>query len=107
MSQRNVGSTGYGGSTLQDSLAAGRQQYPSEQTIAYSPIVENLRRVVLNPQNEITQRRSAYAALQRSGEQGAAVLKEFSALGLTLEEPAVVSPRSPKHPLGTVTGAID
>ena len=100
------GSSGYQGSTIQDSLAAARQQYPAEQTVAYSESIENMRRVVLNPSNEIVQRRSAYAALQRSGEQGAAVLKEFSALGLTLEEPAVVSPKSPAHPAGVITGAI-
>lgn len=98
-------STGYQGSCLGDSLAAGRQQYPQDVAVAYSQTVANLRTVILNPSNEIVQRRAAFTALERSSEEGAkAVLDEFRALRLTLEEPAVVGPKSPKHPDHT-TGA--
>ena len=93
---------------LGDSLEAARRLRMPQSESALPQHIANLRTVVLNPENDVSARRAAYVALRRSSEQGAEeVLAEFTTLGLTLSEPPVVSPRSPKHPDGTVTGAIE
>jgi hypothetical protein len=46
--------------------------------------------------------------LERSGEPTALeVLKDFANSGISLEEPVVILPTSPKHPEGVVTGTVD
>jgi hypothetical protein len=93
---------------LEDSLETAQRLREPQPVFSLPQHIANLRTVLLNPENGIVQRRASFTALERSGEPAAAaVLKEFTASCLRLDEPKVVKPTSPKHPKGVVTGAVD
>ena len=93
---------------LEDSLETAQRLREPQPVFSLPQHIANLRTVLLNPENDIVQRRASFTVLERSGEPAAAdVLKEFTASGLALDEPKVVKPTSPKHPEGIVTGAVN
>jgi hypothetical protein len=102
-------SSGYQGNRLTDSHELAAQQRPYVPEGSFEQHTINLIKVLHGSANGLTERRAALTALQKDGHPAVqAIVTEFlKTLSNELSDPAVVSPRSPKHPQGTVTGAID
>ena len=102
-------STGYKGNNLVDSHELAAQQRPQVPAGRFEQRTHNLITVLFGAANGLNERRAALSALRRDGNPAVQdIVAEFlKARGAELNEPPVVSPRSPKHPDGIVTGAVD
>ncbi len=102
-------SSGYQGNNLTDSYELAAQQRPHVPAGSFEQHTENLFKVLHGSANGLTERRAALNTLQRDGNPAVQeIVADFlKTRGAELNDPPVARPCSPKHPEGTVTGAVD